>query len=180
MVALVARTGRQLQRYNQSGGRLVVGCIPYRFKLEKSLSNGVEQALEVLVITTRNGRGLLFPKGGWESDESIIQAAKREALEEAGVHGEIKHKLGKWSFKSKSQDIFREGHMFPLLVTEQLDLWPEKDARQRKWVTVMEAKEHCPYQWMKEALDKLVNRLPNLAGELHHHTHNCRGEITTN
>lgn len=24
--------------------------------------------------------------------------------------------------------------MFPLLVTEQLDFWPEKDVRQRLWV----------------------------------------------
>ncbi|XP_077230628.1 nudix hydrolase 17, mitochondrial-like [Tasmannia lanceolata] len=159
MVSLVSRTGRQLQRYNPNGRRLVVGCIPYRFKIEKPCTNSSDRALEVLVITSRNGRGNLFPKGGWESDESMIQAAKREAMEEAGVQGRIQPKLGIWSFKSKSQDIFHEGHMFPLLVTEQLDLWPEKDIRQRKWVTVVEAKENCQYPWMKEALDELVNRL---------------------
>ncbi|GAB2287968.1 hypothetical protein Dimus_022318 [Dionaea muscipula] len=31
-MALVSRAGRQLQRYNPNGHRLVVGCIPYRYK----------------------------------------------------------------------------------------------------------------------------------------------------
>lgn len=43
--------------------------------------------------------------------------------------------LGKWSFKSKSQGIYREGYMFPMLVGEQLELWPEKNLRQRVWVS---------------------------------------------
>ncbi|XP_077241121.1 nudix hydrolase 17, mitochondrial-like [Tasmannia lanceolata] len=159
MVTLVSRKGRQFQRYSQNGRRLVVGCIPYRFKIEKPGSNDVDRALEVLVITPQKGHGILFPKGGWESDESMIQAAKREAFEEAGVQGRVQRKLGQWSFKSKSQDVFHEGHMFPLLVTEQLDLWPEKETRQRKWVTVVEARENCQYLWMKEALDELVIRI---------------------
>ena len=29
---------------------------------------------------------------------------------------------------------FDEGYMFPLLVKEQLDLWPEKNVMQRRWV----------------------------------------------
>lgn len=49
--------------------------------------------------------------------------------------------------------------MFPLLVKGQLDFWPEKDIRQRHWVTVPKAKEVCQYSWMKEALDMLVTRL---------------------
>ncbi|XP_068660483.1 nudix hydrolase 18, mitochondrial-like [Aristolochia californica] len=156
MVALVARTGRQLQRYNRNGLRLVVGCIPYRLK---TTGDFTDKALEVLVISAQKGHGLVFPKGGWEVDETMKDAACREALEEAGVEGKIQPKLGQWMFKSKSQDIFHEGHLFPLLVTELRDLWPEKQTRSRKWVTVVEAREKCQYPWMKEALDELVNRL---------------------
>lgn len=47
----------------------------------------------------------------------------------------LQFELGRWSFKSKSQGTFHEGYMFPLLVKEQLDLWPEKNVRQRKWVS---------------------------------------------
>lgn len=46
----------------------------------------------------------------------------------------VQHELGTWSYKSKSRDIYHEGYMFPLLVTEQLELWPEKNSRQRVWV----------------------------------------------
>uniref|UniRef100_A0A2P2KDE1 Uncharacterized protein MANES_02G077800 n=1 Tax=Rhizophora mucronata TaxID=61149 RepID=A0A2P2KDE1_RHIMU len=98
-------------------------------------------------------------QGGWESDESMTDAASRETLEEAGVRGIVECELGKWNFKSKTQDRYHEGYMFPLLVQEQLDHWPEKNVRQRTWMSVAEAREACQHWWMKEALDVLVNRL---------------------
>ncbi|KAF5480027.1 hypothetical protein F2P56_000802 [Juglans regia] len=159
MVALVSRTGRHLQRYNKLGRRQVVGCIPYRYKIPKQTSLDAAGELEVLVISSQKGKGMLFPKGGWEKDESKKEAALRETLEEAGVRGILERELGKWSFKSKSHDTHYEGYMFPLLVEEQLDFWPEKDVRQRKWMSVQEAKEVCQYIWMKEALEKFVSRL---------------------
>ncbi|KAK4278036.1 hypothetical protein QN277_015935 [Acacia crassicarpa] len=155
VVALVSRTGRELQRYRK-GRRQVVGCIPYRYKMEEQ---GSIEELEVLVISSQKGKGMLFPKGGWELDESKKEAALRETIEEAGVRGIVGGKLGKWSFKSKTYDTFYEGYMFPLLVQEQLELWPEQNFRQRIWMSVDEAKEVCQHWWMKEALERLVNRL---------------------
>lgn len=102
---------------------------------------------------------MLFPKGGWESDETIKEAALRESVEEAGVFGTVEGVLGKWWFKSKGNDGYYQGYMFPLLVQEQLEFWPEKDIRQRVWVSVSTAKQVCQYSWMKEALDLLVTRL---------------------
>ncbi|XAR72200.1 NAD(+) diphosphatase [Bertholletia excelsa] len=156
MVSLVSRTGRHFQRYNK-GHRLVVGCIPYRYKTCRK--KGLENELEVLVISSQKGQGMLFPKGGWELDESVEEAVSRETLEEAGVLGNVEAELGKWNFKSKSRGIYHEGRMFSLLVTEQLDLWPEKNFRQRVWMNVAEAREVCQHWWMKEALDILVDRL---------------------
>ncbi|KAE9598809.1 hypothetical protein Lal_00022421 [Lupinus albus] len=159
VVALVSRTGRELQRYRK-GRRQVVGCIPYRYKIGEKTCLEVDK-LEVLVISSQNQKtkGMLFPKGGWELDESKKEAALRETLEEAGVRGIVGGKLGKWSFKSKSHDTFYEGYMFPLLVQEQLEFWPEHNVRQRIWMSVNEAREVCQHWWMKEALDRLVNRL---------------------
>ncbi|KAK6125892.1 hypothetical protein DH2020_040366 [Rehmannia glutinosa] len=126
----------------------------------------IEEEIEVLVITSqRKGKGMLFPKGGWEIDESIEAAALRETIEEAGVVGDVQNKLGKWNFKSKNNDTCYEGHMFPLLVKEQLDLWPEKDVRQRIWISVREARKVCQYWWMQEALELLVNRLCSQGNE---------------
>lgn len=151
-----------MQRYNFLGHRQVVGCIPYRYRT----SMVSEEDIEVLVITAqRKGKGMMFPKGGWELDESIEEAASRETVEEAGVVGEVEHKLGEWSFKSKNRDSLYEGHMFPLLVKEQLESWPEKELRQRIWVSVREARQVCEYWWMKEALDVLVDRVRSRGNE---------------
>ncbi|KAL6281716.1 hypothetical protein ACE6H2_018597 [Prunus campanulata] len=155
VVSLVSRTGRQLQRYDKDC-RQVVGCIPYRFRKTEQ-SSSLEE-LEVLVISSQNGQGMLFPKGGWEIDESIEEAAKRETLEEAGVIGQLGSRLGMWRYKSKSHAKFRQGYMFPLLVQQQLDCWPEQSARKREWMTVAEAREACQNWWMREALEKLVYR----------------------
>nr|GEU85479.1 NUDIX hydrolase 18, mitochondrial-like [Tanacetum cinerariifolium] len=164
MVAMVARSGRQLQRYNK-GHRQVVGCIPYRIKSNKG--NNLEDALEVLVISAqRKGKGMLVSKGGWESDESLKEAALREFVEEAGVFGTVEKILGQWNFKSKTNDSSYEGFMFPLLVKEQLECWPEKDIHQRFWVSVPKAKEVCQQSWMKEALDLLVSRLESSATKI--------------
>ncbi|KAK4283381.1 hypothetical protein QN277_000335 [Acacia crassicarpa] len=149
---LASRTGRHLQRYDDEGCRQVVGCIPYRYKS----SNNRE--LEVLMISAQNGHGMQFPKGGWEMDESMEQAALRETLEEAGVEGDVQNMLGKWRYKSKRQSVLHEGYMFPLLVNKQLEDWPEKNIRKRTWMSVSEAKEICPHAWMKEALDELIYR----------------------
>ncbi|KAL5553237.1 hypothetical protein UlMin_040638 [Ulmus minor] len=156
MTCVVSRTGRELQRYNM-GRRQVVGCIPYRFK--NGDDGTISDELEVLVISSQKGRRLMFPKGGWELDESVEEAASRESLEEAGVLGIVECELGKWSFISKSQGTYYEGYMFPLFVKEQLDLWPEKNVRRRIWMSAMEAREVCEHWWMKEALDILVERL---------------------
>lgn len=158
LVALPARTGRHLQRYSQ-GFRLVVGCIPYRIsKTNKSpqIHEISVDDLEVLLISSQKSPRMMFPKGGWELDEDIRMAAARETIEEAGVIGLLEDKLGEWVFKSKSQDKYHEGSMFPLLVTEELDVWPEKDVRQRVWMSVNEAREACSHSWMKEALEAFV------------------------
>nr|GMC91420.1 nudix hydrolase 18, mitochondrial-like [Ipomoea batatas]GMC94755.1 nudix hydrolase 18, mitochondrial-like [Ipomoea batatas]GME12533.1 nudix hydrolase 18, mitochondrial-like [Ipomoea batatas] len=159
-VSLAARTGRHLQRYD-NGRRQVVGCVPYRYKDSGETSSLMaEDAFEVLVISPqRKSKGMLFPKGGWETDETIEAAALRETVEEAGVLGEIECKLGTWSFETKNGKNSCEGHMFPLLVKEQLDSWPEKEIRQRHWMSVREARKVCKQWWMKEALEALVGHV---------------------
>jgi diphosphoinositol-polyphosphate diphosphatase len=92
--------------------------------------------LEVLVITSQKGHGMMFPKGGWEEDESMDEAARREALEEAGVLGDTEPVLGFWHYKSRRYvDQTYEGFMFPLRVADELHQWPEMASRKRTWVS---------------------------------------------
>ncbi|KAG6607385.1 Nudix hydrolase 4 [Cucurbita argyrosperma subsp. argyrosperma] len=157
-----ARTGRHRQRYNQEY-RLVVGCIPYRYK--DALKSFSVDNIEVLGISSQKGQAMMFPKGGWENDESMETAALRETLEEAGVVGNIEKRLGKWYYKSKNQATMHEAYMFPLQVTKLLENWPEKDFRRREWMSVEKAREVCP-QWMKEALDLLISQRTELEQSL--------------
>ncbi|ESQ27831.1 hypothetical protein EUTSA_v10019174mg [Eutrema salsugineum] len=153
VVSLVSRTGRDLQRYNTAGYRQVVGCIPYRYKKDC----GGE--IEVLLISAqKKGKGMLLPKGGWEIDESMEEAALRETIEEAGVTGQLEETLGKWQYKSKRHSMIHDGYMFPLLVSQQFERWPESDFRHRKWVCLSEAIELCQNWWMREALEAFISR----------------------
>ncbi|XP_009598985.1 nudix hydrolase 16, mitochondrial-like isoform X1 [Nicotiana tomentosiformis] len=174
MSELVARTGRHQQRY-EAGYRLIAGCIPFRFRnMEENGGETAEKIVEVLMINSTSGPGLLFPKGGWENDESVEDAAIREAIEEAGVRGDLvqflglrfytfvflQHFLGYYLFKSKTlQDKYSpEGlcraAMFALLVKEELECWPEQRLRRRSWLTIPEAIQCCRHPWMRQALEE--------------------------
>ncbi|KAF0897061.1 hypothetical protein E2562_032385 [Oryza meyeriana var. granulata] len=164
-----ARQGRLRQRY-EGCYRLVSGCIPYMIK-EGGESSSLQDdhvldRLQVLMISTPKRSDLIFPKGGWEDDESIDEAACREAFEEAGVKGDLSGSpLGEWIFKSKSKqnscglEGACKGFMFALQVTELLESWPEQTTHGRRWVPVEEAYGLCRYDWMREALDKLKEQL---------------------
>ncbi|KAG6475287.1 nudix hydrolase 12, mitochondrial-like [Zingiber officinale] len=163
---LVARKGRDLQRY-EDHLRLVAGCIPYKITEEPDhQSDDVIDKLQVLMISSPGRHDFVFPKGGWEKDETACEAARREALEEAGVRG-ILHEieLGQWVFRSKSSQVSCsqeggcKGYMFAMKVTEELDCWPEQEVHGRKWVTVADAFKLCRYDWMREALDLFVKQL---------------------
>ncbi|KAI7754582.1 hypothetical protein M8C21_003772, partial [Ambrosia artemisiifolia] len=153
MTSIVARTGRHLQRYDNNL-RLVSGCIPYR--LDKTQDHN---KIEVLMVSSPNRDDMVFPK----SDETVEEAACREALEEAGVRGILEgNALGVWEFRSKSkQEACSEeggckGYMFALRVTEELESWPEQNNRDRKWVVIEEAFALCRYDWMRNALKEFV------------------------
>ncbi|XP_048428282.1 nudix hydrolase 13, mitochondrial isoform X1 [Pyrus x bretschneideri] len=138
-------------------------CIPYRF--EKS-DGSIEQKLLVLMISSPSRDDLVFPKGGWEDDETMSEAACREALEEAGVKGVLgDNPLGAWEYRSKSKQKSCslqggcKGFMFAMEVTEELDSWPEQANYGRKWLTIEEAFRSCRYDWMREALRKFATAL---------------------
>ena len=138
-------------------------CIPYR---ERGDGDGSGEVVEVLVISSRNkgaSAGVMFPKGGWELDESMEEAARREAMEEAGVRGEMTAggaPLGRCRYRSRRYDATYEGYMFALRVTEELERWPEMESgRGREWVSVREAMDRCQQWWMREALQRFADRL---------------------
>jgi len=119
--------------------------------------------LEVLMVSsTRDPHEFVFPKGGWESDESLSSAALRETMEEAGVSGVLTASLGTYRYASKrsngKEPLTCDAHMFAMRVDAVMDTWPEM-SRQRVWVPVETAAGRCRHRWQAEALEQML-RIP--------------------
>ncbi|CAN6575220.1 unnamed protein product [Malus baccata var. baccata] len=163
---VLARTGRHRQRYDNNF-RLVSGCIPYRIAEDDGDDQfgDIENRIQVLMVSSPDRYDRVFPKGGWEDDETVLEAACREAFEEAGVKGTLRETpLGVWEFRSKSREEMCRlsmdggcrGYMFALEVTLELDAWPEQQNRDRKWLSIKEAFRVCRYEWMRKALEQFL------------------------
>ena len=182
-----ARTGRANQRYNDANQRLVAGCICYRDvrdvrdaaattttttedsgtspSRDAAAAAAAPTRVEVLMLNSRkgarvDGRDLIFPKGGWELDETAAEAAARESMEEGGVAGEVGVECKWYEFVSASRlkaGAEREeskcvARVFTMKVKTEYANWPEMGVRTRHWLTPEEAWRRCKHDWMRRAL----------------------------
>jgi 8-oxo-dGTP pyrophosphatase MutT (NUDIX family) len=110
------------------------GAVPYRM--------AETGALEVLLVTTRETRRWMIPKGWPIKKLGPLGTAMREAFEEAGVRGDGGAAIGSFDYlkvlRSGPNQIC-EVEVFPLLVREELEDWPEKRERERRWFATDEA-----------------------------------------
>src|ERR1700730_1862686 len=98
---------------------------------------------EVMLVTSRGTGRWIIPKGWPMKRKAPYAAAAREALEEAGVVGQIgKEPIGSFSHKKllkEGQVVVCEVQVFPLEVTRQRKTWPEKGKREVQWFSRAEA-----------------------------------------
>ena len=100
-------------------------------------------AVEMLLITSRESRRWVIPKGWPMKDKKPAPCAAQEAFEEAGVVGSPGRKtLGAYHYDKR----LRSGRLqhvrvmvYPLEVREERDAWPEKDQRERLWASPADA-----------------------------------------
>ncbi|ACA16612.1 NUDIX hydrolase [Methylobacterium sp. 4-46] len=116
--------------------RRQVGVLPLR--------HGPDGA-QVLLITSRETRRWVIPKGWPMKGLKNHEAAAREAYEEAGVIGRVeKHALGSYLYQKrlKSRDtVLCQVQVFPLHVRRQLKAWPEQQERDGRWFSPSDAAE---------------------------------------
>ncbi|NMG39922.1 NUDIX domain-containing protein [Chelativorans sp. ZYF759] len=115
--------------------RLQVAALPWRL--------GKKGAFEIMLVTSRETRRWVLPKGWPEGMESLSEAAAREAHEEAGISGRITTtELGSYYYgKRLTTGLERRCQVlvFPLEVKKTADKWPEKKRRTRQWFEPTEA-----------------------------------------
>ncbi|WP_395671409.1 NUDIX hydrolase [Phenylobacterium sp.] len=100
-------------------------------------------AVEVLLITSRETRRWVIPKGWPIKGLTAAKTAAREAYEEAGVSGDVaKKKLGAFHY-DKRLASGRLQHVkvtvYALRVEREADAWPEKGQRDRQWTAPADA-----------------------------------------
>ncbi len=95
-----------------------------------------------MLVTSRGAGRWIIPKGWPMKRKPPHLAAAREALEEAGVVGEIgKKPIGSFSHRKGKQGniVVCEVHVFALEVTRQRKSWREKGEREVQWFSPDEA-----------------------------------------
>lgn len=124
------------------------GAIPFRW------SSG---RLEVALITRRQGKHWIVPKGNIEPGESARRSALREATEEAGLVGRIGLRpFGVYEYR-KGREA-RTVVVFLLEVTRELSSWSEDHLRDRKWLQVERAIERVRERGLRVLLRGLAER----------------------
>jgi 8-oxo-dGTP pyrophosphatase MutT (NUDIX family) len=100
-------------------------------------------SVKVLLITSRETRRWVIPKGWPMLDRTPAQAAAQEAYEEAGVVGEPGARpIGAYSYGKRLrdgavQDV--EVQVFPLEVLVERLAFPEQGQREKRWIDPSEA-----------------------------------------
>ncbi len=135
----------------RAGKRLQYGALPYK------RADG--DALKVMLVTSRETKRWVIPKGWPMKDRKPHAAAKREAFEEAGVRGEIgKRPIGTFEYpkRLKSQaTVTCKVEVFPLQVRDQAETWPERGEREGRWFSPDEAAGVVAEAELREIIRKL-------------------------
>jgi len=98
-----------------------------------------------MLVTSRETRRWIIPKGWPKKGKSPHHSARREAFEEAGVVGAVaKRSVGSFSYEKRLKNggaVVCEVRVFPLEVRRQNKRWPEKQERVAKWHSASQAVE---------------------------------------
>lgn len=99
--------------------------------------------LEILLVTSRETRRWVTPKGWPMAERTDAQAAAQEAFEEAGVEGVVATQpLGYFGYDKTLKNGGAKpvlAALYPLQVEVEHADWPERKQRARVWFTIAEA-----------------------------------------
>jgi predicted phosphate transport protein (TIGR00153 family) len=115
-----------------------IAVLPYRFG-----DGSLDGTTEVLLITSRETKRWVIPKGNPIHNMDRHASAAVEAEEEAGVIGAVcPTSIGSYQYRkrrSNGASIMYNVEVFPLAVTHELSEWKEMDERERRWFPFREA-----------------------------------------
>jgi 8-oxo-dGTP pyrophosphatase MutT (NUDIX family) len=118
-----------VERHPLTGRPLQVAALPWR--------RGADGGVEMLLVTGRRSSRWIVPKGWPMRRRTLSEAAATEAYEEAGLEGAIGGRaIGRFDHVKNHPTLGRlrtSVLLFPFAVTNELEAWPEKGQRGRRW-----------------------------------------------
>jgi len=135
--------------------RIQYGALPYRIAKTGSL--------ELLLVTTRQTKRWIIPKGWPVKGLKPAKSAAREAYEEAGIRGAISAKpIGTFSYKKRlEEDGFTvpcEVRVYAMSVRRQLKSWPEAYERDSRWFEPVHALSALKDEGLRELISLFVEK----------------------
>lgn len=132
------RLGAALRSRAGVGAIRQIAALPYRADTAAS-----DQSVRILLVTSRESRRWVIPKGNPKASLAPHVAAAQEAEEEAGVCGPIcPTPLGSYRYrkrKGNGASLMFDVDVYPLAVTRELPIWKEDKERERRWFSLAEA-----------------------------------------
>lgn len=118
--------------------------------------------LWVLMVTSRESRRWVMPKGWRMEGHKPWAAAEIEALEEAGAVGSIgSEAIGYYWYDKKLDDgdrIRTRVTVYPMIVEKLKKRWKERDERKRRWFSPKEAAKRVDEPDLALMLTDLVKK----------------------
>ncbi len=116
-------------------------------------------ARQILLITSRETKRWVIPRGNPIAGLSPAAAAAQEAWEEAGIKGEVGGQaLAAYRYEKRRPDgtsVPAKVQVFAMQVREEADSWPEANERERRWFSPAEAAGAVDEPELKALLGKL-------------------------
>src|SRR4051795_4459026 len=119
-------------------------------------------AMEILLVSSRETKRWVIPKGWPIKGYRPHFSAAREALEEAGLVGRIdKEPIGTYRYNKRLKngaEVPCTVEVFPMEVQLQKKKWPEKGQRTLRWFPPEEAAEAVDEAGLSQAIRELRSR----------------------
>jgi 8-oxo-dGTP pyrophosphatase MutT (NUDIX family) len=113
-------------------------------------------SVEIMVVTSRETRRWVIPKGWPMKGRKPYVAAAIEAEQEAGLVGKLEKKaLGSYHYVKRMKNgaaLLCRVDVFPMRVVKQRKNWPEKHQRMTQWLHYLEAAEEVAEEELKEII----------------------------
>lgn len=116
------------------------------------------------MVTSNKKKDWIFPKGMVDTGETPQQTALKEAMEEAGLCGELDPvPLGNFSREKWGHEV--QTYVYLMRVDQVDDVWPESYKRRRCWRSPEKAMQKLGKPYLVPYLEMAIKRVELMVSE---------------